>query len=628
MTRVLVVEDDAIISSDIAETLVRLGYEVAAVADSCEEALSAVSAEPPDVVLMDVQLRGATDGIETVTRLRRTSDIPVIYLTAHTDEATLVRAKETAPHGYLAKPFNDRDLRTSIEVAIRKHELERQLSEREHWFSTTLASLSDAVIATDAEGRVTFLNRAAEAITGFGARTALGCPLGEVFKLVEAAGEAGETPPNPDLSTVGSARVELLDRSGRRRVLDHTLAPIVNERGVVLGSAIVFRDVTERKRLERRLEAAERLASLGTMASGLAHELNNPLAAVMGNVSFALAELERHSAIQGESGATRLDECCSALTDAAAASERLRKIIETMRWYASRRSPECKVTGVTVLIERALRAIQHTIGRKARLVRAFGTTPSVDVDDRQVVQALVNLLASAADAIPERGAEPHEIRIATSTDDAGRAVIEILHDGAPPRESDFAQPFHPSFPTSPSASATGLRLAMSHAFVLAARGELTLRARAGTGGVFRISLPAATPESAETTPNVPPAARPHARILVVDDDPAVAKVIVRLLSEHHVSAETDPRAALARVANGETFDVIFCDLMMPELTGADVHAAIDATNPSLAGKMVFLTGGTFTPDIKRFLEQAENTVIDKPFSVGKLRAAIAAMFGG
>jgi two-component system cell cycle sensor histidine kinase/response regulator CckA len=132
MTRVVVVEDDAIIGTDIAETLVRLGYEVPATVDTGEAALRAIAEYKPDLVLMDVQLCGPVDGVETVSRLRRDSDIPVVYLTAHSDKATLARAKETTQHGYLLKPFNEQDLRTAIEVALRKLEAERNLAERRH----------------------------------------------------------------------------------------------------------------------------------------------------------------------------------------------------------------------------------------------------------------------------------------------------------------------------------------------------------------------------------------------------------------------------------------------------------------------------------------------------------------
>jgi two-component system cell cycle sensor histidine kinase/response regulator CckA len=625
MTRVLVVEDDAIIGSDIAETLVRLGYDVPAIAESSAEALREVGAKEPDVVLMDIRLRGPVDGVETVAQLRRTSDVPVVYLTAHTDEATLARAKETAAHGYLVKPFNERDLRTSIEVAIRKHELERHVAERERWFSTTLASLGDAVIAADAADHVTFMNPVAEAITGFSARFARGRPLAEVFRRVEQ-------PAAPNLETADDASAtlapkgELVDRAGERHVIDDTVSPIVDERGALLGRVIVFRDVTERKRLERRLEVAERLASLGTMASGLAHELNNPLAAVMGNVAFVLedlASLEQRARFD-EQARARLEEWRNALADAASAAERLRKIVETMGWFVDRRSPQKRVVDVRELLEQAEKLIEAAVSRRIRIARTYGTTPRVAVDDAQFARVLANLLSSAADAVLESGAPNAEIGVVTSTDATGRAVIEIRYGGPSVRAAVLGPPFEPSYAKTAAASGTGLALAVSHSLVLAAGGELTTPLADGSERAFRVSLPPAL-SSVAPHRSVPAVASKRARVLVIDDELTISKVIVRLLPEHDVSFETDASAAVARIRSGESFDVILCDLMMPLLSGADVYAAVRAANPALAFRLVFLTGGAFTPQITEFLQRVDNKVVHKPFGAGELRAAIAAL---
>src|SRR5262245_1207918 len=183
-SRIFVVEDEGVVSEDIAQTLTQLGYEVVGIAQSGNEALREFDAKRPDLVLMDIKLTDKLDGIQTTAELRKRRSIPVIYLTSHSDEATLRRAKETAPHGYLLKPFNERDLRTAIEVALRKHELEQKLEQRERWFSTTLESVGDAVIATDPDERITFMNAITETITGWKKEDAEGRPIREVFHLV------------------------------------------------------------------------------------------------------------------------------------------------------------------------------------------------------------------------------------------------------------------------------------------------------------------------------------------------------------------------------------------------------------------------------------------------------------
>ena len=155
---ILVVEDEAIIARDIQKTLKDLGYIVPAPVFSGEEALEAVDAYHPDLVLMDIRLLGEIDGIETTARLREKHGTPVIYLTSHSDEATIARAKATGAYGYVLKPFDERELRSAIEVALQKYEIEQRLYERERWFATTLKSIGDAVIATDSEQRITFMN--------------------------------------------------------------------------------------------------------------------------------------------------------------------------------------------------------------------------------------------------------------------------------------------------------------------------------------------------------------------------------------------------------------------------------------------------------------------------------------
>lgn len=636
MTRVLVVEDDAIISADLAETLLRLGYDVPATADNADAALRALDQHRPDVVLMDIRLRGGVDGIETVSRMRERSDVPVIYLTAHTDESTLGRAKETAPHGYLVKPFQERDLRTAIEVALRKHELERHLAERERWFSTTLSSLGDAVIATDPEGRITFVNAAAQALTGFELEAARGRPLDEVLRLVDEAGHPLLERPRRSsrLMTELPPDAQLVDRSGKRRLVDETSTPIVDDRGGVLGNVIVLRDLTERKRLERRLEVAERLASLGSMASAIAHELNNPLAAVMGNVTFVLEELNSLALAARDipSSSGGFSACREALQDAGECAERMRTIIDKMRLFVSNRSQLREVVEVPDLIEQALAKTSDGIAQKARLVRTYGSTPPVHVDESQLVQVLVNLLTNATEAIPEGHPQDHQIELITYTDSRGRAAIEVRDTGAGIRQSDVARIFDPFFST--KQPGLGLGLALCHSFVSAAGGELSVESQLGQGSTLRVALPAAPhrPPPAPAPAAAPAQARAvagpvsrRAKILVVDDELAVSRIIERLLSEHEVVVEVEGRRAVSRIMNGESFDAILCDMMMPALGGEEVYEAVRSANPAQAAKMVFMTGGTVSARASSFLDNSANPVLNKPFALDKLRAVIGTL---
>src|SRR6266498_2683515 len=184
--RILVVEDESLLLEDIQERLQSFGYEVSAVAHSGEEALAGAAAAQPDVVLMDIRLTGAMDGIETARVLRERFNLPVIYLTGEADDATLARAKATEPLGYLLKPIEEKRLYSTVETALYKHKMDQRLRRIERWFATTLKSIGDAVIVTDTERRVTFMNPMAETLTGWKSGETLGEPLARVYNTVNA----------------------------------------------------------------------------------------------------------------------------------------------------------------------------------------------------------------------------------------------------------------------------------------------------------------------------------------------------------------------------------------------------------------------------------------------------------
>ena len=194
-TTILIVEDEAIVAADLAGKLERLGYEVAGIAASGEEAIAMADRLRPHLVLMDIWLEGAIDGVEAAATIGSRHDVPVIYLTAHSDAATLARAKLTGPFGYILKPFEERDLATQIDLAFYKHHADRQVREHREWLRVTLSSIGDAVIATDSEGHVTFLNPVAAGLTGWQAEEAAGQPVKTVFRMInEQSGQPLEDP--------------------------------------------------------------------------------------------------------------------------------------------------------------------------------------------------------------------------------------------------------------------------------------------------------------------------------------------------------------------------------------------------------------------------------------------------
>lgn len=257
--KILVVEDESIVAMDIKHRAEGLGYIVTNVTPSGEEALKLVRENPPDLILMDIVLKGKIDGIEAAQRIHDDFDIPVLYLTAYSDEETLKRAKITEPFGYIIKPFEDRELHSSVEIAIYKHEMDRKLKESEKWLSTTLESIGDAVIATDKTGSIIFMNPVARKVTGWKQEEAIGKTLLDVFKIInEDTGIPLENPVTKVLKKDAVIEMNdpalLITKDGTRLPIDDSSAPIRDENGSVIGVALVFRDITERKRAEKEKE--------------------------------------------------------------------------------------------------------------------------------------------------------------------------------------------------------------------------------------------------------------------------------------------------------------------------------------------------------------------------------------
>jgi diguanylate cyclase (GGDEF)-like protein/PAS domain S-box-containing protein len=263
-TRVLVVEDEGVIALDLKGRLQDLGYSVVGLASSGEQALRKVRQLDPDLVLLDIVIQGPMDGIDTAGRIREHSNIPVIFLTAHSDDATLMRAKATRPHGYLVKPFRPQELRTTIEVALTRSQLETTLrqTQQQLWHEkervrTTLQSIGDAVLTVDGEGRVDYVNPVASVLLGVEMAEARGMHVDALLHMVDQ--NTGDRVHNPLHDAVegheGSlpARTILLSQSGRVYPIEDSCAPIRDSDGRVTGAVLVFRDVTMKRELIDRI---------------------------------------------------------------------------------------------------------------------------------------------------------------------------------------------------------------------------------------------------------------------------------------------------------------------------------------------------------------------------------------
>lgn len=256
-TRILVVEDESVVAKDIQWSLKGLGYAICGWASSGEEAIQKARDLRPDLVLMDVVLKGEMDGIQASEHIRKNFNIPVIYLTAYADEHTLQRAKVTEPFGYILKPFEERELHTTLEVALYRHKTEKAIRDKEQWLSTTLRSIGEGVITTDTSENVTFMNSVAESLTGWQEAEALGKKLSQVFVIHNESGRVDEHPVaqcQRKKGGVGPTVHALLSADGEIVLIEDNAAPIKDEAGGIIGCVLVFRDITDRRQSQELLK--------------------------------------------------------------------------------------------------------------------------------------------------------------------------------------------------------------------------------------------------------------------------------------------------------------------------------------------------------------------------------------
>jgi PAS domain S-box-containing protein len=626
---ILIVEDEPVIAEAIELTLRDLGYLVLGHASTADEALRSAAQNRPDLVLMDIRLRGLRDGIQAAELLRDQFRLPVVFLTAHADEATLRRARKTAPYGYVVKPFKMSDLRTAVEIALERHELETRLRERERWFATTLRSIGDAVMCTDLEGAVSFMNTRAEALTGWSFAEALGRPFREVLILRnEATGQPVEVPVGEALRErvvkLLPAEVLLSDRNGQERPVDDSVAPILDDEKV-LGAVLVFRDLSEKRGLQRRLEFADRLAALGTMAAGVAHEVNNPLAVIVANIALLASALESNTA-DGQPGLAMDDGLLrDVLSDTSSAADRLRRIVADLRLFTRPPDDSPGPCDLRRGLRWAMQTTAHEFRHRARVVTDLGDVPMVEGSEVRLGQVFVNLLVNAAHAIAPGRVMSNEVRVATGTDAQGRAFVEISDTGAGIPPDIIGRIFDPFFTTKPQGLGTGLGLSVCHGIVTSLGGQISVASDLGKGTRFRVVLPAAAgiEDHQPVAVGAPSGDTTRARILVIDDEPLVRRAIERSLEgEHEVLAVATAPEALARLDRGEPYDLVLCDVMMPDMTGMEMAALLRERAPEAARRLVFLTGGAYTADAAEFLRSAANRTIEKPFLPEDLRRRV------
>lgn len=638
--RILVVEDETIVAKDIQSSLQSLDYDVAGLAVSGEKAVEQALKLHPDLVLMDVMLKGDMDGIEAA-RLIAAARIPVVFLTAYADDDTLRRAKVSDAFGYLLKPFEDRELHSTIEMALYKHNMERQLRESRERLETTLRCIGDAVIAADSSAGIEFINRQAENLTGWKQEEAIGRHISEIFCMRNSGGGSDGACMNIDSILAGKDDAQggqgniLVARDGRRISIDYSAAPIRESDGAIIGVVIVFRDITNliqaaarEYELHEKLAHAKNMEALGALAGGVAHDLNNILGPIAAYPDLIMKNLPADSSIRAD------------LEIIKNSAHKAVDVIRDLLTLGRAGNTPMKPIDFNRLVESGLKTSRSPANLENAPLVELVTQLAPDSgmitgSEQQLREMVVNLALNAYATMPKGG----RLQIATykkmlSAPDEGYEtvpagsyiVLHVMDTGMGFGEDDLNRIFEPFYIKKKFnlQSVTGLGLAVVYGVVKAHNGFLNIQSRPGEGSDFTIYLPLAG--AAQTTAAPAPENldfRGSETVLIVDDDEEQRRFAVRwlrslgyrVLAAHNGSAAIDLH--LAEIEAERKIDLLVMDLVMAdELDGLDTYRRILERKPGQRAIMV--SGFAVTERIKEAFKLGAGQYLQKPYTLNEL----------
>ena len=624
--QVLIVEDEKIVAADIRENLRSLGYSVPAVISSGEEAISEASQNHPDLVLMDIQLKGRIDGIEAARLVQGRLNIPVVFITAFADDATIQRAKSTDPYGYIVKPFGKKELQTTIQIALHKHRSERRLRTSEEWLMSLIKSMGEGVIAVDATGTICLMNPAAEAITGGSLEATLGAHWTDVIEF-SAHGRA--TFDNPFSLALGEAKtVHLPDclvrftRTGRKAALAGSIAPIAAHASEASGAVFAFRDQTELQRLERQYQRTRHLEALQTMAGGVAHNLNNTLMIISGYGEALIRHFpEDHPGLRDVRMIQKSTERASAFT-------------HQLLSFSRRLPADPTVLSVNEIVTDSEHMLRHVLGEGIEMVLNLDPgIGKIEMDSGHLQQVLMSLALNARDAMPLGGT----LSVRTSNVDVDLALaskfvevppgpyicLEVTDSGIGMDNTIQSQIFDPYFTTKERTKGSGLGLAAAYGMVQQAGGHIWFESEPGTGTRFSIYLPRFEKREGTLQRDAHRANRGNETVLVVEDKPDI-RLLIRetlLYLGYRVLEATSGGEALKLCQQTEDrIHLVVTDILMPSMSGPQLVSHLT----SLCADLRVLFVSSYSQYILEHHGALEpgSAILQKPFTAERLAASV------
>jgi PAS domain S-box-containing protein len=636
--RIVVVEDEAIVAMDLEMQLQAIGYQVVAQFSRGEEAAARVPALAPDVILMDIRLAGTMDGIEAARRIRETLDVPIVYLTAHSDDDTFARARATDPSAYVLKPFDRRSLKAALELGLFRHATDAKLRGMERWLTSTLRSMGDAVITTDAEARVRNLNDVAATITGWTTGEAAGRPLLEVLPLVDGRGTPIHNPVTRVLAEgviLGlSPDTMLVTRDGRRVPVQDSAAPIRDEHGAVVGAVIVFRDATDQLQVQEQLRKAEaqlrhsqKMEAIGQLAGGIAHDFNNLMTVVLGYAEILRATLPL------------TPEAAEGVNAIEYSAQRAADLSRQLLAVGRRQVLKLETLDLNTVLREMAGMLGRVIGEDVELrVACADRLPPVRADRGQLEQVVLNLATNARDAMPKGG----RLELRTSRADVDEwfarsqegprpgayVALDVTDTGTGMDEATRQRVFEPFFTTKEPGRGTGLGLSTVYGIVEQMGGAIHVHSEPGRGTSFRIHLPAVDGEPLPApVPEVPAHIVRGTETILLVEDHAPVRDLIRHALEHlgyTVIPCADALEALARLT-ASPVSLVLIDLVMPRMGGLEL---LDRLRAQGDRTRVMLMSGYAAEAVLRGRLPDGVPFLPKPFTIPQLAAQVRRAIDG
>ena len=624
MKRLMVVDDEAVITTQLEDRLQSMKYDVVGTASSAEESVSMARELCPDLILMDIVMKGKLDGIEAAEIIKNEMDVPIIFLTGYTSDNYIKRAKQVMPFGYIVKPFREEDVRANIEIALYRKDLERKQKQAEERIRRLFLAIEHnphIIVIMDIDGNFEFINNKFSQTTYYTSNEIIGKGISllqsdketsEVFKEMRDEIASGEE----------WRGVLCLRKKDGALCLKYTIAqPVKNISGDIIFSVLILQKVAEREKRRDELLQLEKMNSVRTIVAGIAHEFNNILAVVHGNAEVL------------EDGFENEKELKKGLHNIKKASDEGAGIVRDMITIAQsdKDTSEHLFFDLKQLIIQAIEAVMpgwkniaYFSEMKYKIDRnGMKRVPGVFCNPTELREVFVNIINNALDAMPDGG------RISFSTwSNEDTVFVEISDTGMGMSEEVKNRIFDPFFTTS-RPERTGLGMGVAYSIITRHGGKIGVESEEGKGTTLTLSLPINNEIKQQklSSKSAPDKMAKGLSILVVDDEEEICNILDKFFSRvgHMVKAVSSGAEAI-ELAKREDFDLVICDLTMPGVTGYDLIKALNELDK--VPKIGISTGSIEDYSSAEVNALKADFIINKPFRLLELANKINVLFDG